>query len=348
MSFAMVLVCYIISAVTLVFAVVAYAAGKIKLKRSVKPIEFYPPRGYSPIDVMNKYYTHTANPHSVINPLMLYWASRGYITLEEDCKRGLKLTKLKNLEPPDNMPTGEEDEAIRQNFKIEKKYFDELFSFGSVFYTLAAPAEMKKVNETFTDSCKKNARESKSKMTQFLSPLALFFAIFSIAIVSLINLTKTHEDIFITMLFPIIGLALIKAIPHGDPIGDMIKYPFITVWGGAPFAVVLAFVSPESRATLIVAFVASLISVILSLRLDVKSDKDAEVYGRIEAFKRFLLEAEVDRLETLIEDNPNYYFDILPYCYILKITKKLKPKFERITTDGPSWYLGSLRDTLMF
>ena len=53
-------------------------------------------------------------------------------------------------------------------------------------------------------------------------------------------------------------------------------------------------------------------------------------------------------METLIEDNPDYWFDILPYCYVLKITEKLKPKFDRIAMDGPSWYLGELRDTLMF
>ena len=347
MSFTMVLVCFVISAAVLAFAIGAYAAGKIKLKRAIKPIEFYPPRGYSPIDVMNKYFTYNADPHSVINPLMLYWASRGFITIEEDCKRGLKLTKLKDLEPPE-IPIGEESESVRKNYETEKTYFDALFQFDKVFYTLAAPASMKKVNETFTESCKKNAIESRTNITQFLSPLVLFLGVLSLAIVSLINLTKSHEDIYITMLFPIIGLVLIKAIPFGDPMGNMIKYPFITVWGGAPFVVVLAFAAPMSRATLAVAFVASLISVILSLRLEIKSNKDVEMYGRIAAFKRFLLDAEIDRLETLIEDNPNYYFDILPYCYILKITKKLKPKFERITTDGPSWYLGSLRDTLMF
>ena len=49
-------------------------------------MEYYPPRGYSPIDVQLKYYSHAADPHALFNPLMLYWAENGFITIEEDCK----------------------------------------------------------------------------------------------------------------------------------------------------------------------------------------------------------------------------------------------------------------------
>ena len=349
MSLTVILICAFISAAMLAFAIGAYAAGRIKLKRAVKPIEFYPPRGYSPIDVMNKYYTYNANPHDAINPIMLYWASRGFITIEEDCKRGLKLTKLKNLTPPDNIPNGKEGESVRKNYVTEKTYFDELFGGGKVFYTLAAPSSMQSANERFVKECKGDRLERRTKTTKKLSALVMLFAVLSVIIVSAINMARDNYALYIAMLFPTIALVLIRAIPSdGEGFEKMLKYPFIFVWGGAPFGAVLSFASPTARISLAVAYVVAVISVFISTRLEIKSDMDAEIYGRIAAFKRFLLEAEIDRLETLIEENPNYYFDILPYCYILKITKKLKPKFERITTDGPSWYLGSLRDTLMF
>lgn len=349
MNLVVILVCAFISTAMLSFAVGAYATGKLKLKRALKPIEFYPPRGYSPIDVMNIYYTYNANPHDGINPLMLYWASRGFITIEEDCKRGLKLTKLKNIEPPENIPGGEEGKSVRQNFITEKTYFNMLFSDGPIFYTLAASSSMQSTNERFVKECKGNRLERRTKTTKKLSALIMLFAVLSVVIVTIINMAREQNGLYMTMLFPTIALVLIRAIPSdGEGFEKMLKYPFIFVWGGAPFGAALAFASPTGRVTLAVAVVAAAIAVIISTRLEIKSDMDAEIYGRIAAFKRFLLEAEIDRLETLIEENPNYYFDILPYCYILKITKKLKPKFERITTDGPSWYLGSLRDTLMF
>lgn len=348
MKFWVFVVCISISACALLSAVIPLIVGKVKLKRSLRPIEFYPPRGYSPIDVMHKYNSHRLVARSIINPLMLYWASRGFITIEEDCKRGLKLTKLKELTPPE-VDESEMTNQMKNNFKIEKELFDGLFEASIELYTLAAPASLKNVHKKFIDSCKQKAKKRRTQKTDWLSGLSLVWAELSIIAITLINyVVYDGGGIYAIMLFPIIAVILVKAIPNEEPIEVMIKYPFICVWGGAPLAVALSFVPFDSAITIGIGMAAAVITVLLSSHIDIRSDRDIEIYGRISAFKQFLLDAEKDQLETLIEENPNYYYDILPYCYILKITKKLKEKFDNITTDGPSWYLGELRDTLMF
>lgn len=342
------IVCILVSVCTVMFSLVPLIIGKVRLNRALRPIEFYPPRGYSPIDVMNKYYSHRLRAHEIINPLMLYWASRGFVKIEEDCKRGLKITKLKELEPPE-VDESEMTNQMRNNFKIEKEYFDGLFEASIELYTLAALSSIKDVNKKLMDSCKQKAKKRRTGKTDWLAGLSLVFAELSIIVITLINYAVYDGGgIYAVMLFPIIAIGLEKAMAGGDPIEQMIKYPFIAVWGGAPFAVVLALVPATSAATLCIGMAASFATVFISKWIDIRSEKNIEIYGRIRAFKQFLLDAEKDQLETLIEENPNYYFDILPYCYILKITKKLKEKFDKITTDGPSWYLGELRDTLMF
>ena len=40
--------------------------------------------------------------------------------------------------------------------------------------------------------------------------------------------------------------------------------------------------------------------------------------------------AEKNQLEMLVEQNPNYYYDILPYAYVLNVSKKWIKKFENI------------------
>ena len=347
MSFWKFMLCIIIPVTLAVVTIAFYVLGKVKLKRALRPIEYYPPRGYSPIDVMIKYYSHRCSPRNVINPLMLYWASRGLITIEEDCKRGLKLTKLKDITPSDEARSVK-GKQIKENYKAEKQLFNDLFSDGPVLYTLAAPASFKNVHKKFTDGCKENAKKGRTLLTNWLSGLGLMFAVLSLLLVTIINGTTYHDEIYIAMLFPIIAIILFKAIPNEDALTTIIKYPFICVWGGAPFAAVLSFVTAESALLLGIAAACSLVTVWFSQRIDIRSDRDLEIYGRICAFKQFLIDAEKDQLETLIEENPNYYYDILPFCYVLKITEKLKEKFDRITTDGPSWYLGELRDTLMF
>ncbi len=62
--------------------------------------------------------------------------------------------------------------------------------------------------------------------------------------------------------------------------------------------------------------------------------------GRIQGLKNFLETVEKDKLEELVEQNPTYFNDILPYTYVLGISKKWMTKFEGITTVPPSWYGG--------
>ena len=83
-------------------------------------------------------------------------------------------------------------------------------------------------------------------------------------------------------------------------------------------------------------------------KIDIREGAQLKFYARICGFKQFLLLAEKSKLEMLVEQDPRYFYNILPYCYVLDITEKLKPKFDRIALDGPAWYLGELRETLMF
>lgn len=59
---------------------------------------------------------------------------------------------------------------------------------------------------------------------------------------------------------------------------------------------------------------------------------------KIEGFKLFLETAEKEKLETLVEDNPQYFYDILPYAYALGVSDKWTKKFESITMRPPEWY----------
>lgn len=63
-----------------------------------------------------------------------------------------------------------------------------------------------------------------------------------------------------------------------------------------------------------------------------------EMLGRIRGFKRFLETAEKDQLEKLVEENPEYFYNILPYTYALGISNKWIEQFETIAMKEPDWY----------
>lgn len=63
-----------------------------------------------------------------------------------------------------------------------------------------------------------------------------------------------------------------------------------------------------------------------------------EMLGKLKGFKNFLETVEKEKLESLVMKNPNYFYDILPYTYVLGVSDKWIKKFESISLQAPSWY----------
>lgn len=57
---------------------------------------------------------------------------------------------------------------------------------------------------------------------------------------------------------------------------------------------------------------------------------------RILGFKKFIKIAELDKLKILAEDNPNYFYDILPYAYIFGLTDICTKKFGVLKFNAPN------------
>ena len=84
-----------------------------------------------------------------------------------------------------------------------------------------------------------------------------------------------------------------------------------------------------------VALLLNVISLILTLITRSKSNYGVEMKAKINGFKNYLNIAEKDQLEQEVEKNPNYFFDILPYAYILGVSKKWIKKFEDMKIPIP-------------
>lgn len=69
-----------------------------------------------------------------------------------------------------------------------------------------------------------------------------------------------------------------------------------------------------------------------------RTDENTALLGKIKGFKDFLELAEKDKLETLVDENPSYFYSILPYAYVLGVSKKWIKKFESIAMEPPEWY----------
>jgi hypothetical protein len=74
-------------------------------------------------------------------------------------------------------------------------------------------------------------------------------------------------------------------------------------------------------------------STVLCIVFAVITRKRTEYYtrmlGQLRGFANFIETAESDRLKMLVDENPNYFFDILPYAWAMGLTYEWDDKFNR-------------------
>lgn len=70
-----------------------------------------------------------------------------------------------------------------------------------------------------------------------------------------------------------------------------------------------------------------------------------QTLNQIVGFRNFILLAEKERLEALIEEDPQFYYHILPYAQVLNVSDKWEDKFKDITVQPPQWMTTSMVGT---
>lgn len=81
-------------------------------------------------------------------------------------------------------------------------------------------------------------------------------------------------------------------------------------------------------------YIYGLIGILLSMFfifIMIKRTQEGEkILGKILGFKMFIKTAEKNQIEALVEEDPKYFYKILPYAYVLNVTNKWIKKFEEL------------------
>ena len=99
------------------------------------------------------------------------------------------------------------------------------------------------------------------------------------------------------------------------------------------------------------AAISNVIILIFSILMKRKNSYGEQIISKINGFKKYIELAEKNQIEMLAEENPNYFYDILPYAYVLDVSKKWIEKFENIPIPAKdmgnfNFYDASSLDTL--
>ena len=87
--------------------------------------------------------------------------------------------------------------------------------------------------------------------------------------------------------------------------------------------------NPRFDVLYLLSFIAIFITGFFSIFMGRKTEYGEVISAKILGFKNYLETAEKNSLNLAVSKNPDYFYDILPYTYVLGISKKWINKFEK-------------------
>lgn len=87
---------------------------------------------------------------------------------------------------------------------------------------------------------------------------------------------------------------------------------------------------PSWNIIYLLSFSCIFVNVFFTLIMKRKTEYGEDIIARVNGFRDFLNIVEKEKLEELVASNPNYFYNILPYTYVLGLSKKWINKFEDI------------------
>lgn len=80
----------------------------------------------------------------------------------------------------------------------------------------------------------------------------------------------------------------------------------------------------------ILSFSCIFINLYFTIIMKRRTEYGQAIIAKVRGFRKFLITAEKPKLEALVLEDPHYFYNILPYTYVLNISKKWIKKFEDI------------------
>lgn len=315
-------------------------------KKIIPTVEFYPPKGLNPAEI-GLIVDGKADKRDLLS-LIIYFADKGYLTIKQNGKKDFTLTKVKDIDAKEK--------------KFARMLFDGLFAGGD-------SVKLDELGKSFSDAyfaaygaLTEYYRKPKKCLFTMSSKILRIIAFVLAAAMPFLTtvLSSLYSGKYMGVVIGgfggtlVIAVTLLLLIRAQDKVyvtnTGRKTAKFTVLWtinlAAAALCAVMVFMDTRSIVCAL-GFAAGLAaSEFAACMMKKRTDKSIELMGKILGLRNFIETAEADRINLLVEDNPSYFYEVLPYAYVLGVTDKWAKKFEKINIESPSWYYGD-ESTLM-
>ena len=330
------LCCFLITIFTFISFFYWFVFGKDE--KVIPVVNFYPPKDFNSA-LVGLIYSEHAEIEQVVS-LIIYLADKGYIRIEDD---GISQTlfKLKDYEG--------------KNLEC-KELMNALFKYGR---NCVSSIELETSTEFYKDceqilahlDITKNViyeKDSVKLSTKF--PIIFSISALAILLYAILSDFSFNMNLLIPLIFvSVLSLSFINMYTKACPNNTTSKVLtfFFFAFFTSPIIYLIFFYGNVSAYPDLIAYcvIGLIISGVCLYQLPRKNKQGLAILGHILGYKKFLETAQKHELEKLANENPQYYFNMLPYAYVLGVTEVWIKKFENLINNKPDWYKGNFNST---
>lgn len=277
-----------------------------------------------------------------ITSMLFYWADKGYIKIDLSDEDDPALIRISQRLPA-NAPS------------YEKRLYDGLWRGSDVVKVSSLKYKFYTTIDKVKAELNSQVKNLYTKNSRFVSVLfavlgGLLFGLSSL--ISAFILYSYKYLLFMPIVFVLPFTLMLyfvfgKAHEYSLKNRNGKKIPFwliliivIALLFGAGFTMLTpSFIMPfiPKLILIITGFAVAFAAVYIVTR----TPEYTQTLGGIMGFADFIAKAEKHELEMLIEENPQFYYHVLPYAQVLGVSQVWESKFKDITIAPPQWCVGT-------
>lgn len=318
----------------------------------VEVVGFYPPDGFNSLELAFLY--KGAAESEDVTSLLVYLANCGYIKIVETEHQTLfskykdfKIVKLKDYDGKNYSEKEFLDGLFKKKKRSKGKAEEEvvevtLDDLENRFYKVVDKI-LKSVNskENINKIFEVNAKWKSGAVIAMV-----LLSVLAIVLIPTLDYGSVSELIITIVLVAFYTPFYTVGLAKGIPFVFRAFWLGFTIFHSSMFFMAMpigqALLNDSSYLLLFIIGVCCIIfMLVLFNHLPKRTAYGNEMLGKILGFKNFLEYAEKEKIESMVLSNPTYFYDILPYTYVLGVSDTWINKFEAINMVSPDWYSGT-------
>ncbi|MGN0481522.1 MAG: DUF2207 domain-containing protein [Lachnospiraceae bacterium] len=320
-------------------------------ERLPKTVEITPPEGLNSAELGTIYHGKAGDKEFV--SILISLASKGYIQIHQsDSGNGIftdsdsfMITILKDRMSPEDNNRAESlfldglvrAAGYRKSGSTYVVHSNQLNSFYKTKEQIFAFLNSKENKKKFF--------EPRLSLKRFFIMALIIICYCTITAIPVLECSETPEVLLFALLFPGIAICAFTVMMLTKNPAVMVFGVFWSAcFGGIPWLVMVlpAAIEYDGGITYLIGAVCMALMGLFFKLMPKRTHLGAQLYAKACSYRDYISLVEEDKIKMLADKEPEYFYSVLPYAYVLDVADTWIDQFKMLGIAPPEWYSANI------